>query len=121
MRQYFIVFLIAVFVSNVTLSVAFAAPCLKNSEHQMKTMQQDAEPCRDMMSMEGDPQPANDMDKTHCDGLCLCLHMTHAPALYLDNAKSTSFSDLRMSQIEPQAQNFVLSLNPTPPKQPPKA
>ena len=86
----------------------------------MKTMQQDAEPCNDMMSMADNEQASNDMDKMHCDGLCFCLHMTHAPALYLNGVTNLSFSDLRMSQIEPYAQNFVLSLNPSPPKQPPK-
>jgi hypothetical protein len=91
-------FLIAVFLANTVIVSAWAKPCMDSgsmdiSKHSEMLMAHDDMsisnmPCEDMK------QNQEQNDTQHCDGVCLCLHVSTHQSPILSDQASPSLSTL---------------------------
>ncbi len=85
MKRFSIVLLMTMFLANTTVVSAWAKPCMMNdtemAEMSQKSDMGDMPPCHEENKSEKpDPQQS---DTNHCEGVCLCLHVsiTQTPVL----------------------------------------
>ena len=85
MKRFSIVLLMTMFLANTTVVSAWAKPCMMNdtemTEMSSNSDMGDMPPCHEENKSEKqDPQQS---DTNHCEGVCLCLHVsiTQTPVL----------------------------------------
>jgi hypothetical protein len=90
MRIFGFAFLIAIFLANTVIVSAWAKPCLSGGAMNTSTEQPES-----MMEHSGMDMPCEDMqqnddqdDTQHCDGVCLCLHVSTHQSPTLNNPLS---------------------------------
>lgn len=85
MKRFSIIFLMVMFLANTVVVSAWAKPCMMNdtemSEMSSNSDMGDMPPCHEETKSEKQAPPKSDLQ--HCEGLCLCLHvsLTQTPLL----------------------------------------
>lgn len=121
MRIFGFAFLIAVFLANTVIVSAWAKPCLNggsmNTPAQSMTNHGDMDmanmPCEDMQ------QNQSQNDTQHCDGICLCLHVSihQSPTLNNPSPFSTpALVSLKHNFIDDQFAGISTSIFKRPPR-----
>lgn len=90
------------FLANTTVVSAWAQPCM-----------------HDMNASASTTEMANQNEKPHCEGLCLCAHASNSPSLFMKNSDG-----IRLYIISKQLfvidNDTLASVSQIPPKRPPK-
>lgn len=85
MKRFSIVFLMVMFLANTVVVSAWAKPCMMNDTEMTEMSQKfdmgDMPPCHEENKSE--KQDSQQSNTNHCEGVCLCLHVsiTQTPVL----------------------------------------
>lgn len=115
MKHFILMFTAIMFLANAFAVSAWAKPCVNMNEPSSMTQMMDMGdmPCHEKQDEQKSPT-------THCDGICLCFHVSINQTPVLNNQISL---DMPLGQSERliSKNEHVASFATTPPRRPPKS
>lgn len=118
MREVVFSFLIAIFLANIFIVSAWAKPCLNGGDMMMKQTQSSAQiPCEDMQHNQ-DQKP--DGNNQHCEGICLCLHVSVQQSTTLTKGVSMPLPIITAANYS-FSDDVIVNIPSTTIKRPPRA
>jgi len=103
------------FLANIVVASAWAEPCLMNGHQpameKMKLHNMDEMPCHGQQ----DEQPK----QSHCESICLCVHVSTSSGLFSNNVSAFHVPVLKSVRIMRNDDDMV-SRSTSPPRRPPK-
>lgn len=115
MKKLAIVIFTFLFLANTVVVSAWAKPCLMNGEQpameQMNSQNMDDMPCHE----EQDQQ----QNHSHCDGICLCVHVSTS-SNFLSNPAGALYPPVVKSMRVMPRDDVMASKHYSPPHRPPK-
>ena len=111
MKRLILIFTMAMFLANTFVVTAWAKPCV-GSANASVTMEMAAStdmPCHNK---------SQEDTQHHCDGLCICLHVSTSQTPIVNNASIHNIS-LTQSVVWAFSNEHIISRHPSPPHRPP--
>jgi hypothetical protein len=118
MKRFILMFTAVMFLANTFAVSAWAKPCINMdmSSSTQETMAPGDMPCHESMK---DGQNEKKPDTKHCDGVCLCFHVSINQTPILNDASKLDFPAMQSESVLSQNER-VASMSTAPPRRPPK-
>lgn len=118
MKRIILMFIAVMFLANTMTVSAWSKPCMNMNapSSSAKVVQMEDMPCHEDMKKEQNEQQS---PTKHCDGLCLCFHVSINQTPVLNDTTSLD-TPLNKSERLTTKNERVASMATAPPRRPPK-